>query len=74
VQTVRDAVDTLESVGEATVSFTVRSATDIYGMMLDAGLEITEDTVTTIMSANGIEDPFAIQPGITVTMPTKVAA
>lgn len=75
VQTARTAVDTVVAAGGSDpVTFAINAPTDIYGLIRDAGLEATEAVISSIMAANAIEDPFAILPGVSVTMPTKVAA
>lgn len=74
VETARDAVDVLQGAAGGVVSFVTTAPSDLYSMMRDAGLEITDAAVATIMESTGIIDPLAILPGTEITLPRRKAA
>jgi len=73
VDAARTAVDSLQAAADKVVTFVTTAPGDLYGMMLEAGLEITDASLAAIMESTGIVDPLAILPGVSVTIPRKVA-
>lgn len=69
VQTVRNAVDSIKRTAETAATFVVTAPSDLYTMMVDAGVDITEDTIRALMRDNLIEDPLMILPGARVSIP-----
>lgn len=72
VQTIRETVDAAKSVAGTVATFVTQGPSDLFLMMQDAAIAITEDNIVAIMADNIIFDPFAIPPGFTVSI--QVAA
>jgi hypothetical protein len=68
-QTVRNAVDNAKSAAVEAATFTVNSTASLFNMMVDAGVELTEEAISTIMLDSGIDDPLMVQPGTVVIIP-----
>jgi hypothetical protein len=69
VQTVRNAVDDAKAAAGTVASFVTQGPSDLFGMMLDAGMQINEANIVALMTDNVILDPFAIPTGVTVQIP-----
>jgi hypothetical protein len=69
VQTVRTAVDDAKAAVGTVASFVTQGPSDLYGMMLDAGMAINEENIVALMQDNIIFDPLAIPAGATIQIP-----
>jgi hypothetical protein len=69
VQTVRETVDSVKSAAGTVASLITQGPSDLFLMMQDAAVSITEDNIIAIMEDNLIFDPFAIPAGVTITIP-----
>lgn len=68
-EVVGDAVDALKAPAGVVASFITQEPSDLYSMMLDAGVEITESNIVALMEDNGITDPLFIPAGLTISIP-----
>lgn len=66
---VRDAVDAARQPVVAVGKFVTAGPSDLFSMMADAGVAITEDAVATLMADNGIDDVLFIPAGRTILVP-----
>lgn len=71
-EVVGDAVDNLKSSAGTVASFITTEPSDLYSMMLDAGITMTEETISALMEDNGITDPLFIPAGYTIAIPVAV--
>lgn len=69
---VADAVDNLKAPAGTVASFLTQAPSDLFSMMQDAGLDITEDAIRVLMEDNGIEDPLFIAAGSVIAIPVAV--
>lgn len=63
-----EAVESLKTPQGVVASFVTQQASDLYSMMADAGVEITEANIVALMQDNGIRDPLAIPAGMTIAI------
>ncbi len=68
-ETVGDAVDNLKAPAGVVASFVTTEPSDLFAMMMDAGVEITEANIVALMEDNGIGDPLFISAGLTIAIP-----
>lgn len=69
IETTREAIDSLKEPGLAAASFITQAPSDLFSMMADAGIDITEAAIATLMDDNGLTDPLFVPAGTTVTIP-----
>lgn len=70
-EVIGEAVDNLKASADAVASFVTTEPSDIFSMMADAGIEMTEANIIAIMEDNNITDPLAINPGSTIAIQVK---
>lgn len=63
------AVDSLKAPAGTVASFMTTEPSDLYSMMQDAGVPITEANIAALMEDNLIEDPLFIAAGAIVAIP-----
>lgn len=68
-ETVGAAVENLKAAGHTVASFVTTQPSDLFSMMLEAGVEITEANIVALMEDNGIADPLFIDAGLTIAIP-----
>lgn len=68
-EVVGDAVANLKAPAGVVASFITKGPSDLYSMMLDAGVEVTEANIVALMEDNGITDPLFIAPALTIAIP-----
>jgi hypothetical protein len=68
-ETVRTAVDVAKAAAPVVATIQTLGVSDVFSMMTDAGIEITDDAVRRIMIENRLDDPLAIGPGLTIVLP-----
>jgi hypothetical protein len=66
---VRDAVDAARQPAVAVAKFVTAGPSDLFSMMADAGIAVTETVIATLMADNDINDVFYIPAGNTITIP-----
>jgi hypothetical protein len=66
---VREAVDAARQPAVAVAKFVTAGPSDLFSMMADAGIAVSDAAVATLMADNGINDVFYIPPGETITIP-----
>lgn len=68
-ESVGDAVDALKAPAGTVASFITQQPSDLFSMMLEAGVEVTEGSIVELMEDNGITDPLFIPAGLTIAIP-----
>jgi hypothetical protein len=66
---VREAVDAARQPAVAVAKFVTAGPSDLFSMMADAGIAVSDAAVSALMADNGINDVFYIPPGETITIP-----
>lgn len=68
-ETIGEAIETLKTPEGIIASFITQNPSDLFSMMAEAGMEVTEENIVALMEDNGITDPFNIAPGLTISIP-----
>ncbi len=68
-ETIADAVEALKTPAQTVASFVTTEPADLFSMMMEAGIDVTEDAVVSLMEDNNLPDPFNIPAGSVVAIP-----
>jgi hypothetical protein len=66
---VGEAIENLKAPAGTVASFVTQQPSDLFSMMHDAGVKITETNIATLMEDNAIQDPLFISAGLTIAIP-----